>query len=482
MTTPTPRHSLLVSVFLLTVTVFGVPSAHAQQPMSLDDCIAYALEHSAEVVNAGFDQYIARARIKEVAATGLPRVNLTADLQYFVELPTQILPGFFAPQQDIVFIDGKPYPLTRLDPETNMPIPGDEINAQFGFPWQSTVGANASWSIFDAGYLYGLKGAKEYASLTQRQGNRTREETAFTVAQAYFQAVVTQEQEGLLIVNQDRVASLLADTKALNEAGFVESIDVDRLQISLNNLTLEREKIQRLARLSIALLQFQMGMPLEIPLSIDKPDLLARESWEQQIEPVPAFDPSLDADLAILQKTEDLQQLDLKRTQAGYLPTLSVFGNYQFNAQRNEFNIFSPGQDWFPISVVGVQMNWNIFDSFMKVRQVQQQRLELDKLGVQRIQLTQGAQLEYEQAKTNLLDAQGSLRASKANVELAERVFQVSSIKYQEGVGSSLEVNEASTELLRAENAYLAAWYQYLQANLSLDKASGSFSQYHSFR
>ncbi|MDP5170706.1 MAG: TolC family protein [Bacteroidia bacterium] len=477
-----PKHGTRPFIIFTILATLLPYSAMAQQDFGIDACISYALDHNKDVQNAVFDQYIAKAQVKEFAATGFPQVSLGADLQYFVELPTQILPGFFAPEQDIVIIDGKPYPLTRLDPETFQPIPGQAINAQFGFPWQSTVGANLNWTAIDGAYFYGVKAAKEYAELTQRQANRTREEVVLAVSKAYIQAFITREQANLLLVNISRIEKLLTETKALNTEGFVEAIDVDRLQINFNNLQLEKAKIERYVLLADALLKFQMGMPLEDSLS-----LLAPESSPQSSPALPdnisqQYNPEQDLDLAILRKTEDLQKLDLKRTQMGYLPKISLFGSYQVNAQRDAFNFLDSDQQWFPISVVGLQMNWNVFDSFMKVRKIEQQRIGLDKLQNQQEQLIQASTLEYEQAKMELLNAYSTLESTRANVELANRIFNVATIKYREGVGSSLELNDANTGLREAENANLKAFYDYLQAELSFEKAMGSFSQYHSFR
>ncbi len=451
----------------------------AQEPFDLEACIQYAMVSNNSIKSATFDEYIAQAQIKEFAATGFPQISLAADLQYFIELPTQILPGFFAPEQDIVLIDGKPYPLTRLDPETFQPIPGNEVTAQFGFPWQSTAGVNLNWRALDPAYFYGLKAARELSSLREIESRKTREEVAYNVANAYIQALISRQQQSLLEVNLSRVSRLLEETKALNQEGFVEAIDVDRLQITLNNLNLEQANIKRYIRLSDALLKFQMGMPLADELALSEPEFDLAELPELPITDEIEFNPMNDLNYSILRQAEELQTLNFKRTRSGYLPSLTVFGSYQYNAQRSEFNLFEANQDWFPISVVGLQLNWNIFDSFIKVRQMEQQRLGIDQVKLQQETVLEAASLEYEQANIQLLNAYNTLSSTKANVGLASNIYKVTTIKYKEGVGSSLEVNQAGTELQEAENAYLAALYSYLQSEIAYDKAMGNFSTYH---
>lgn len=463
---------------LLLMIPLSYPLA-AQEPFDLEACIQYAMVNNNSIKSATFDEYIAQAQIKEFAATGFPQISLAADLQYFIELPTQILPGFFAPEQDVVLIDGKPYPLTRLDPETFQPIPGDEIAAQFGFPWQSTAGVNLNWRALDPAYFYGLKAARELSSLREIESRQTREEVAYQVANAYIQALISRQQQSLLDVNLARVSRLLEETKALNQEGFVEAIDVDRLQISLNNLNLEQANIKRYIRLSDALLKFQMGMPLSDDLNLSEPEFDLTELPELPMTDENEFNPTNNLDYSILRQAEELQTLNFKRTRSGYLPSLTVFGSYQYNAQRSEFNLFEANQDWFPISVVGLQLNWNIFDSFIKVRQMEQQRLGIDQVKLQQATVLEAANLEFEQARIQLLNAYNTLSSTRANVGLASNIYKVTTIKYKEGVGSSLEVNQAGTELQEAENAYLSALYSYLQSEIAYDKAMGNFSTYH---
>lgn len=476
----TPGKSLSPPLLAMILLLWAPAVSQAQDSLDLEQCITYALEHNNEIKGKVFDQYIAEAQIKEFAATGFPQISLAADLQYFIDLPTQILPGFFAPEQEVVFINGAPYPLTKLDPETLQPIPGPEVAAQFGFPWQSNAGVNLNWRALDPAYFYGLEAAREFSTLRRLETNQTRETVAFNVSNAYLQVLITRQQQEYLDLNISRIEDLLQETKALNEEGFVESIDVDRLTINLNNLKLEAQNVSRFGRLSETLLKFQMGMPLSDTLLISNPEVSLNELPPFPLASEEAFDPSGDLDIAILKQAETLQTLDYKRTRSGYLPTLSVFGSYQFNAQRSEFNFFETEQDWFPISVVGVQLNWNIFDSFLRLRKMEQQRLGIDQVQLQQETVSQAAILEYEQAKMELLNAYSSLQSTKANVGLSENIFRVSKIKYLEGVGSSLEVNEATSELRQAENSYLSALYQFLQAEVSFEKAKGGFSMYHS--
>jgi outer membrane protein TolC len=66
-----------------------------------------------------------------------------------------------------------------------------------------------------------------------------------------------------------------------------------------------------------------------------------------------------------------------------------------------------------------------------------------------------------------------SLNNQKRNQELAQEVLRVSKVKYQQGVGSSIEVTQAQTSLEDADNKYIQGLYDALVSKVDLDKAYG---------
>jgi outer membrane protein TolC len=69
-----------------------------------------------------------------------------------------------------------------------------------------------------------------------------------------------------------------------------------------------------------------------------------------------------------------------------------------------------------------------------------------------------------------------SLETQKRNLALANEVIRVTRIKYQQGVGSNIEVINAETSLKEAQTNYFAALYDVLIAKIDFDKALGKIS------
>ena len=438
---------LIREVFLGMLLVVGLTLySYAQEEtyrFTVDECIQYAWEHNRTLKNVRFDEYIAQKDVEEVVATGLPQISVAGDFANNFKRPVFVIPGPSGELQDV----------------------------EFGLPWQASLGATASQLIFDGRFFLGLKASKEFSSLSKLNTQRTREEIAYNISKAYYTALITQEQLNLLSTNITRVEKLYKETKALNEEGFVEKIDVERLEINLNNLRTDQKKVERLSALSVDLLKFQMGMAIDTQLELTE-TISAVLSEANAISPA-EFNPENRIEYTILKSQEQLQEYTLKGHRMGYYPTLYAYSNYAFNWQWDSESNFD-----FQTGILGLQLNIPIFDGGQKAKKIQKARLEIKKIQENQNEFIAASELEYAQALTNLTNAYEGLQSQDRNKALAEKVFQISRTKYKEGVGSSLEVNEAETQLKTAESNYLNAFYEYLISRLDLDKVQGAFAKY----
>ncbi|MEQ8530981.1 MAG: TolC family protein, partial [Imperialibacter sp.] len=104
---------------------------------------------------------------------------------------------------------------------------------------------------------------------------------------------------------------------------------------------------------------------------------------------------------------------------------------------------------------------------------VQQEKLTLQKLDNGFKSLENLIDLEIQQSYLNFDNAQKSLASQEENMELAESIARVTKIKYEQGVGSNLEVIDAENSLRNAQTNYYSALYDAIVAKVDLDKAKG---------
>jgi outer membrane protein TolC len=415
---------------------------------SLKEAIDYAQKHQSAILNASIDEEIAKNTVKQTIGIGLPQLNGNVNFQDFLKIPTNLLPGEFF---------GKP---------------GTQIPVQFGVQYQSSYGLELNQLLFDGSYLVGLQASKTYKELSNKNLKRSRIETAVGVTKAYYSVLVSNEQLSLLDANIDRLKKSLNDTKALFANGFVEKIDVDRLTVLNNNLETERGNVIRLLELNMNLLKFQMGMNIQLKLvlkdsieSLQVAEFLAvkdTSSYQNRIE------------YSLLETQKKLNELDLKRYKSLFLPSLSAFGATSRSFQSNDF--LSLIDRSFPATIIGFRLSVPLLSGGVKTYQVRNAKLEVLKTQNNLINLRNGINLEVEQAQTVYLNGLKSLENQKRNMELAKEVLRVTKIKYEQGVGSSIEVTTAETSLKESQNNYINALYDLLINKVNVDRALGKIS------
>lgn len=441
------KHQVLIILFCIAM---AIPTMAQQKDttanFSLQEAIAYAQKHHVSILNAKIDEDIASNTVKQTIGIGLPQLSGNATFQDFLKLPTSLLPGE-------VFGE-----------------PGKQIPVQFGVKYNSSIGLELNQLLFDGTYLVGLKASRTYKELSVKNSSRTKIETAVAVTKAYYAVLVSNEQLSLLDANLDRLKKSLNDTKELFKNGFVEKIDVDRLSVLNNNLITERENVIRLLALNVNLLKFQMGMTIGSQLtltdkiadvSLEKTGILNSEgSYVKRIE------------YSLLQTQKKLNELDIKRYKSQFLPSLAAFGSTSTSFQNNSFSDLYDRQ--FPSTVIGLRLSVPIISGGQKLYQLRNAKLTAIKTQNELTNLENAINLEVSQAQTTYLNGQQSLENQKRNMDLAKEVLRVTKIKYEQGVGSSIEVTTAETSLKEAQNNYITALYDMLINKVNLDKALGN--------
>lgn len=447
------KKNIVISIFTL---IFKVAVAQQQtSAFTLQQAIEYSIKNSPNYLNAELDQKNAVYRKNEITGLGLPQIDGSVDIKDYIDIPTSFIP------------------LTAFNPSA----PAGTYGAtKFGTKYNTTAGLSASQLIFSSDYIFGLKAAKEYLNLSKINTLRTKSELASSVSKAYYNVIINKERNKLLQANVDRIKKIYDETKAFNQQGFVELIDVERLEVQYNNLKTEKEKTNRLIELAEALLKFQMGYKINDPISLT--DSLSINTTDATELNSSKIDVTKRPDYQLLEAQQKLNTIDVKRLKMGYLPTLAAYGSYQFNTQRLDFGYdidkSNALKQWYKISLIGATLNLSIFDGLQRYNKIQQAKITLQKAENTIKNLELAAQLEANAASISYINAQATLTTQKQNMVLAEHVYDVTQKKYTQGVGTNIDIVTAETSLKEAQTNYLSAVYDLLVAKIDYQKAIGT--------
>jgi outer membrane protein len=446
----------------------------AQDSMSLQQAQDYAVEHAYSVLNSQFDQESASRQVKETISIGLPQINGTIDYQNFIDIPTQVAPadafGFPTYLTDFLVNVSQETGVSLNAPEAD---PNAVSEFKFGASQTMTAGISVSQLIFDGSYFVGLQAAKAYVNVMGLAVEKAESDIRDQVAQAYHTVIIADENVRILEESKALLTNTLEEIKQMVEAGFGEEQDVDQIQLSVSDLESRINYAQQQKTIAKDLLKFQMGMPFSTNLTLtDNVETLMGSDMEIGSMPFTAMKTQ---DYIIQSELLNLQELNMQNEKARGLPSIGAFYNYQRNAQREKFNFLDFDEKWYPIQVWGVQLNMPIFNSLQGKHRIEKARVEVERAKSNLNQIEQASELEYKTALNEYSFAQQNMNNQAESKELAQRIFNKTQIKYQEGLSSSMDLTQAENQLLSTQGNYINAVLQLLNAKSRLKKALNNY-------
>jgi outer membrane protein TolC len=451
---------------LFACTLFAVVTSQAQaleksepipgaKSMSLKEAINYALQHNPELKKSQFDVSISRETVKQTVAIGLPQVSITGGYQYYNRIPGNWVKNF-------------------------APTPGapEYIFLQFQQQINSSGTLGINQLIFDGSYLVGLKATKQFVDMSKFLEAKTAYDVQINVSKAYLMVASTRMNIQLIDNNITVLEKTASDVKALFEEGFSEELDYKRLQLSLNNLKVQKQKLAGTIDLLMNLLRLQMGMDLGEALILSD-DIESIDAYIRAAEgnTTPTWSANVRPEFQILNQAIVLGKLDKKRYQMGYLPRLVGFFQHQQMTMRPEFNFFqsnlTPNNNWVPSDLFGLQIQWTLFDGLMGQSKIREVQYKINKAETDLQAFENAASMEWKNAQNMVMLQLQQAALQKENMDLAQDIYQKTQIKFQEGVGSTLEMTQAESELKNAQINYLNAVYDLVMAKIDYNKATG---------
>ncbi len=461
---------ILLLISFITIS-FG---SSAQSVYSLQECIDFALKNQASIEKIKLDEEIQLEKNKEVSALTRPQVSATASLQYLFIVPKQRgdANAFnFGDAFSFFVIDSAKLAANPPAPQTEYEQEYSEF--QFGLPFSASANVQVSQILFDPSVLIGLQARESLNELAKLNTKRSEQELKINISKAYYNCVIARKRSELLNENISLISKIENTTQKLYDEGFVEKIDVIRLTVQKNNLLTEKTKIENLINLSYYLLKFQMGMPLKNSITLS--DDLNSNSITKDLLANSVVDYDQRTEMQLLNLGLDLNKLDYKRYEKSWLPTVAAVGQFGYATQTKRFDelVTLP---YFPTGAVGLSINMPIYGGGKRKALMRQAELKLkqNELDIQNFQ--QAMDLEVSNARTSLNNSLLSLKNQEANIQLAEKVYDISQKKYKEGVGTNIEIIQAQTALKEAQTNYFNSLFDAMIAKIDLQKALGIYN------
>lgn len=449
-------------------------NASEAQSMSLGRALNLALANSPTLDAAEHGLRAADQQVREAWGTLMPNISATASYQRNLKLQQIFLPAqFFDPNA----------PAGAVTPITV----GQQNN------W--SAGLNVSQKLFEAGTFIGVGAAGRYKALQLEMVRGTAQQVVTRVREAYFGALLAEEELRLTEQSIARVRRSLDDTRAMNRAGLASDYEVLRLEVQLANLEATLERARNAVSAAKRQVMIEIGLDLNTPIAlegrlneIDLQRPAANDAANQELLRLAgawgmvseSIDQVVDVamrrrtDLRQLRSNVELEEARLGVERAEFLPKLSVFSNYNIAAQQDgRPDFFGTNQNRVTTAAAGLQVEIPIFNGFARMARVEQAeatvRQREAELGRAELQTRHQVQTLLD----NVREARHRADAQRGAVVQARRGYEIASAEYREGIGSQLQLTDAEVALRETEFNYAQAVYDYLLARAQLELAVG---------
>ncbi len=405
-------------------------SAQTEMMLSLDSARHYALEHNKNLKNADLGIDEAGLMLRETIAQGLPQINATVDYNNFFGSTASL--GDF-PGMTIEF-----------NPTSNLSLAVSQL-------------------IFSGSYIVGIQSAKLYEEITRTSFEQTELDILTQVTQAYYLSLVSLEARNIVAVNVENMTDLIEKTRAMVDAGMAEELDYDQLTVQLGMLYDALRAADRQHELALNMLRLQMGLTAEAGIVLtDRLEQLLEDA-DMGLSMTKAFDLNANPNYRLMTLQTEMAEKQIDMQRAAYLPSLSGFYNYTEKLLKAEF-------DLQPNHVIGLNLSIPVFSSGVRQSQLRQARINHEIARNQKELVGEQLLIQEKQLRFNLNNAMDQYESQRANLEVARRVYENINNKYRQGMLSSLDLTTANNNLLQAENSYISAVLQLLEAQLEMDK------------
>ncbi len=451
---------LLGSCFLMTAWFAG---AQQRYELTVKEAVDLAFKNVIQIKNAQADYRFQEARNKEISGQALPQITGNLGTQYYIKTPQILFP---------MDETGTYTTLKRLNliPQSETPPAPMFVPFSLQQPWNFSAGATLQQLLFQPDVFVGLQARQTALDLSAAQIEQVKEVVKDSAYKRYYAILIAAKQLQFLEDGIRRLQKLYRDDSIMFVNGFAERLELDRVRVQINNLQTMRNQVASAVEISYAVLKFATGISQKDTVVL-KEDLTSANIRDNLLDE--GFEYEKRAEIRTLSQVKKLQELDVKRHKLGYIPTVAAAANYSIIGQGPEF-ITSSKNTWFRTSYIGLNVNVPIFDGFQRRSRIRQAQITVEKTDNNINLVKQGIDLEQVITRQSLLTALNNLDIQERNIVLAEKVYNTTKLKFEQGVTtSSFEVIQAENDLQTAQSNYFNALYDAIVSKISYQRSIG---------
>ena len=454
----------LLIIYLSVLIITGPVNAQSQI-ITLDEAISLALENNTDVKVSLLNSQKSRAAVREAFGYAMPSLDATADFAHFLKKPKMPFPDFTA------LLTNATYSILF---EENV-IPRDEnkflpVQTQLqSFAQSNNYEASLTLTqiLFSSAVFRGIGASRIYYNLSVAELRNTLSKTKLNVERAFYGALLTKELLTIAKASFDNAQENFRNVSALYEQGFVSDFDRMQAEIRVENIRPTLLQLENMQVTTLNDLKLVMGIDQALDIDVKGEFVYMPEDLPEE-EDIIDFALSNNFSLQSLKLKRDVDEAFIDLDLAEYWPTLAAFGNYTYAGSSDQWNFQN-----YSAATVGLNFSINLWQGNRTKNRVEQSTITYKQTWEQYEQLKEFVVTQVKAKYLELKRVQSLVEAQERNVSLAERSYEISTLRYKEGTGNQLEVQNSDVALRQARVNRIESIYSYITTKLELEQIMG---------
>ncbi len=405
----------------------------AGRVLTLDECIAIALDAQPRIQATLADYAAARYRVNQAMSPLFPQLVgvVSATRSNIPTVATN------AAGRNVTIVQTRQF--------------GDSLLAQ----------VQLSQLLFDFGKnLAATDAARKLAEVAVEDVELQRQLISLTVKEAYTNTLFSQRLIRVQEQAVERAELNLRSAKGFFDVGTRPKSDVARAEVDVANAKVDLIRARNALRAAIVALNIAMAIDVDSPTQIVDNLIYQPVTLDRQKLRTDSLRDRPEYRQAKL-RTSSAEATE-RQTFRNFFPDITGSGTYGgTQAQLNEA--------W----TLGLSLNWTLFDGGNRIAKYQEAKANTEGARA-RVKSTELDIVQnVEQAVIAVEEAQERIQAAQTLVASAQENFRLAQGRFDAGVGTILELTDAQLALTQAQNTESQALADYRIALARLDRAVG---------